>query len=504
MLEKFKYFLKHSIIYSISNVATKASGIILLPIYTSYFTVEEFGRLGLVLAIITILIQVVVLGQNQSILKFNNQIEYVDKKKSILYTLSVFVILAALVFTIIGEFSAPWLAKILGSFEDYYSSLRIAIYIIVVSIINNVFQNKLRADEKSVSFTVISLIKLFVLIVATVYLVTSLELGINGVLYGQLISEIVTLIIFIPLMLRLMEFKFERNILSESLKFGLPLIFSGLSMTLLNISDRFLIKFLASEEALGLYELGYRVAGILNMFMIMPLSLTLLPVAYKVYKQPGDKDYYRKIMTYATYLLVWGALALSIFSKEIIELFAGSGSYLPSYEVVPVILFAYVFSGMSMISSIGMYLTSKTTYIAIITIVSAAINIFLNYLFIPAYGIMGAAVNTLIAFLVLYFLSLKISNRHYKIGFETFRLILLFLASGVLLLLSFIIKVESFWISLIIKFLLVIIFPWTLFLTRFYQKNEIKTLKLVIKKWKNPSDWNSNFRNNNIDLFDKE
>ncbi len=81
MLDKFKYFLKHSIIYSISNVATKASGIILLPIYTSYFTVEEFGRLGLVLAIITILIQIVVLGQNQSILKFNNQIEYVDKKK---------------------------------------------------------------------------------------------------------------------------------------------------------------------------------------------------------------------------------------------------------------------------------------------------------------------------------------------------------------------------------------------------------------------------------------
>ncbi|HQF41961.1 MAG TPA: oligosaccharide flippase family protein, partial [Ignavibacteriaceae bacterium] len=308
MLEKFKYFLKHSIIYSISNVATKASGIILLPIYTSYFTVEEFGRLGLVLAVITILIQVVVLGQNQSILKFNNQIEYVDKKKSILYTLSVFVILAALVFTVIGEFAAPWLAKILGSFEDYYSSLRIAIYIIVVSIINNVFQNKLRADEKSVSFTVISLIKLFVLIVATVYLVTSLELGINGVLYGQLISEIVTLIILVPLMLRLMEFKFEKDILNESLKFGLPLIFSALSMTLLNISDRFLIKFLASEEALGLYELGYRVAGILNMFMIMPLNLTLLPVAYKVYQEPGDKDYYRKIMTYATYFLVWGAL----------------------------------------------------------------------------------------------------------------------------------------------------------------------------------------------------
>lgn len=492
MLDKFKYFLKHSIIYSISNVATKASGIILLPIYTSYFTVEEFGRLGLVLAIITILIQIVVLGQNQSILKFNNQIEYVDKKKSILYTLSVFVILSTLVFIVIGEFAAPWLAKILGNFEDYYSSLRIAIYIIVVSIINNVFQNKLRADEKSVSFTVISLIKLFVLIVATVYLVTSLELGINGVLYGQLISEIITLIILVPLMLRLMEFKFEKDILNESLKFGLPLIFSALSMTLLNISDRFLIKFLDSEEALGLYELGYRVAGILNMFMIMPLNLTLLPVAYKVYQEPGDKDYYRKIMTYAAYLLVWGALALSIFSKEIIELFAGSGSYLPAYEVVPVILFAYVFFGMSLISSLGMYLTAKTTYVAIITILSAALNIILNFIFIPIYGIMGAAVNTLIAFIFLYLFSEIASNNYYKIGFENSKLLKLFILSVIILWLATYLSDISLLFRVILKLVIIFFFPVLLALFGYFNKKEVKAISGAIKKWYNPFHWRKN------------
>ncbi len=492
MLEKFKYFLKHSIIYSISNVATKASGIILLPIYTSYFTVEEFGRLGLVLAIITILIQVVVLGQNQSILKFNNQIEYADKKKSILFTLSVFVILASLVFTVIGEFAAPWLANILGNYEDYYSSLRIANYIVVVSILNNVFQNKLRADEKSVSFTVISLIKLFVLIAAIVYLVTSLELGINGVLYGQLISEIVTLIILAPLMLRLMEYKFEKNILSESIKFGLPLIFSALSMTLLNISDRFLIKFLASEEALGLYELGYRVAGILNMFMIMPLSLTLLPVAYKVYKQPGDKNYYRKIMTYSAYLLVWGALALSIFSKEIIELFSASQSYLPSYEVVPVILFAYVFFGMSLIASIGMYLTAKTTYIAIITIVSAALNIILNIVFIPTYEIMGAAVNTLIAFIFLYVFSDIVSNRYYKIGFENSKLLRLFILSIIILWIITYIGDTYLLLRIFLKIFIIVIFPFILALAGYFNKKELNAISGAIKKWYNPLNWKRN------------
>ena len=45
MLDKIKYFLKHSFVYGVSNAAVKASGIILLPIYTNYFTVEEFGSL---------------------------------------------------------------------------------------------------------------------------------------------------------------------------------------------------------------------------------------------------------------------------------------------------------------------------------------------------------------------------------------------------------------------------------------------------------------------------
>jgi O-antigen/teichoic acid export membrane protein len=87
------------------------------------------------------------------------------------------------------------------------------------------------------------------------------------------------------------------------------------------------------------------------MFFIMPLSLTLLPIAYKIYNQPGDKEYYKKIMTYVTFLLMWGGLFLAVYSKEIISLFSSSDSFIPAYEVVPVILLSYVFFGMSMISS---------------------------------------------------------------------------------------------------------------------------------------------------------
>ena len=503
MLENFKHFLKHSLVYGVSNVAAKASGIILLPIYTKYFSVDEFGRLGLILAIITIMIQVVVLGQGQSLLRFINQDDDKHLKKSILFSLSSLILIVSVIFIIIGEVSTPFLANALGNYKSYYPSLRISIYIIAFSVLNNIFQNKLRADENSVFYTSLNLIKLVVMMIVTIYFIVKLKLGIDGVLYGQLMSEVFALIIILPSMIKQMELKFNMNIIVLSLKFGLPLIFSALSMTLLNISDRFLIKFLLDEKALGLYELGYRVSGILNMFLIMPLSLTLLPIAYKIYNQPGDKEYYKKIMTYFTYILVWGALFLSIFSKEIITLFSNNDSFIPSFEVVPIILLSYVFFGMSLISSLGFYLVGKTGYVAVITIISAILNISLNLIFIPRYGIMGAAINTLIAFVFLYVASLIASNSFYKINFEHKKIVLLILVGVTLFFISTLFGSFSLLQSILLKVILVALYPLILFWLSFYETSEIKFVKGFAKKWRNPANWLENIKKENFDIFNR-
>src|SRR5690606_39015627 len=134
-------------------------------------------------------------------------------------------------------------------------------------------------------------------------------------------------------------------------------IFSAMAINLLNGSDRFILKFLSGETELGLYELGYRVAGIVNMFVVLPFGLTLMPVAYKMFRQPGDREYYKKLKTYVAFILVWSGLSLSVFGKELVELFAAQSSYYQASAVIPFIVLAYVLYGISMISSLGMYLT---------------------------------------------------------------------------------------------------------------------------------------------------
>ena len=489
MLDKIKNLLRHSFIYSISNVSLKASGVILLPIYTSYFSVEDYGKLGLIQITIILISQSLILGQGLSLIRFNNSLEFNSRKSTILFTITIFVILVIISFIILTNVFIQPLSSLFGDPYIYREYLQIAIYIIGLITINNLLLSKLRADENSVLYTLSSILKILVMILVAVYLITSVRLGIESVLYAQLLGELIQFLIIIPNSIRHMELKFEKDIIGTSLKYGIPLILSAMAINLLNGSDRYIIKLLKNYTELGLYELGYKVAGVVNMFVIMPFGLTLLPIAFKIYKTEGDKKYYSKLQTYVVFLLLWAGFSLSIFSKEIIMLFAQNSSYYPAYKVVPLIVLAYVIYGKSLISSLGMYLTGKNHYVAIITIICAGLNIGLNFILIPKYGMVGAAFNTVLSFLILDILSVFASNKYYKIPYEHLKIIKLSTMVILYFLLAEYLNDFGLINRLALKSLAIIMFPFLVLVLGYFDKYEIEAMKGAAKKWSKVATW---------------
>lgn len=495
MLSNIKSILKHSFVYGISNVAQKASGIILLPLYTYALSVEEYGRYGLLFVTTLIISQSLVLGQSSSVIRYTNSADYIARKKSIFFTLTSVVLAVTLVFIVISELYIDQISGWFGSLQDFKVPIRICIYIVAAVTVNNVLLGKIRADEKSLLYTVSGLVKIFIQIGFTVYFLVILDLGLVGVLFGQLAGELSSTIVLIPSLLKEIEFKFEKNIIKDSLKFGLPLVFSAVAINLLNGSDRYIIKFLIGEKVLGLYELGYRVAGIINMLMIIPFNLSLLPMAYKVYQTEGDKDYYKKLKTYLAFGLVWAGLALSLFSKEIVEIFALNPSYYSAYTVVPFIVLAYMLYGLSTISSLGMFLSGKNIYMAFITMLCAGINIGLNFWLIPQYGVIAAAVSTAIAFFIQDILSILASNKYYRIKYEYFKIAKLFMAGFALYIAGNFFLTGSLFTDVSIKVFVSILFPIVCLFIGCFEKRELMIIKKVRLKWRNPRDWLKNLRN---------
>ena len=485
MLSKLKSLIKHSLIYSISNVASKASGLILLPIYTSYFSVEEFGRLGLLLITILIISQFIQLGQNQSIVRLTTTAEYEEESKSIFFSIFIFVFCVVIIFFVLSFSILKLFPNLFITEIDYSLYVKICVFIISFFVLNNIFMNKLRASEQSGIYTIINMLKLSATLVISVYLIVVQNLGIESVLYAQLIGEILSFIVVLPSMMKQMELNFNVLILKEALKFGLPLIFSTLAINLLNGSDRYMLKFLAGEKAIGLYELGYRVSSILNMLIVTPIGISLLPAAYKMYKQQGDKNYYSSLLTYLTIGMVWAGISLAFFGNDIIKIFALNSDYYPASDVVPIIILSFVFFGLSMVSSLGMYLTGKTVFVAVITFFSALLNIALNYIFIPEFGMMGAAVNSTISFFILFVLSSVIANRYYSIPFEFMKVFIL-ISAGVLLFIG-INSLEMILTTLVfisLRIVCIIAFPIIIYNSNVLSRNEKMQIVNFIKKMK--------------------
>ena len=359
MLNKLKSSIKHTAVYSLGNVATKLVGVVLLPLYTVYFTVPEFGVIGVLEITIMILTQVFIFGQSNAYLRFASEPDDKGNRQSLLFTIFVFLFLAACSLTFLGQIFAGKIASLTSEPAKFALYFKLLFYIVFLRVINNLFLSVLRANEKSGLYSIGNVLKIVVTLSLNVYFVAFAQIGISGILYAYIIGEAVLSFILLPYVIPNMAPSFEKKILLTTLSFGIPLIFASIAGMLLGVGDRFLLLWLVDKREVGLYDLGYRFAGLLNVILIQSFALGFLPQTYKIYGQKGDKRFFSKILTYFVFVLTWVGLGVSLFGKEIIEIFARNSEYWSAYKVIPIVVLAYVFNGARTVVNIGFLLKKK-------------------------------------------------------------------------------------------------------------------------------------------------
>ncbi len=485
MFEKIKLAFKNTAIYSIGNITTKIIGIILLPLYTAHISVSDYGILGILEISILILTQVLMFGQHQAYIRFYCKEENKSNKRDPLFTLFLFLFGLVLLINLFGHVFAENISRLFYNPKTFQLYIHLSLIIIALRLINKLFLSSFRARGKALLFALSNISKLVCTLGFNVYFVAFLRIGVKGILYSYIIGETVLLIILLPQIISSIKFEIDLNILKKSLIFGFPLIFSALAGMLLNMGDRYILKFLGNYREVGLYNLGYKVASVLTIFLIQSFQLGLQPIAYSMYQKKGDKRFYSKMLTYSMFVLTWAGLGLAIIGKELIKTLALNPDYWLAYTIVPYIIFGLLFSGARTVVNIGLYITHKTSSIALNTIFAAVLNIILNFLLIPKYHMLGAAYATIISFIVLYFLSYRAAQKQYKIPYENKKLALLIALWVVLILLSSLINSLTIIVRILIKIFFISSFPLILYLFNFFEPAEIRRIRGSLKKWRN-------------------
>ncbi|MEE9431542.1 MAG: oligosaccharide flippase family protein [Melioribacteraceae bacterium] len=494
MLAKLKNTVKHSAIYSLGNLSAKLVGFILLPIYFHYLTIEEYGIFSILEVTAQIIMEVLLISIPTAMMRWYSYEDNEEKRKSIVFTSFVFIIFIAIVSNLVLIPFAGNLSELLFSTLKYSEHFIILFLYISISMINRMILNLIRVKKKSVFFVVLSLIRFTAILIFNIYFVAILGLGIKGILLGLLIGQVLLVVLSIKFVFENTIFKFNFSILKEMLGYGFPLIFSTISTMVLNLGDRYLIKYFLGDAAVGIYSAGFKIASLVNVFINHPFQMGFLPIAFSQVGKPGSKRFFAKVLTYKTLLLVFVVIVLTFFSGNILTLISNKSEYLSAIPLIPIIGFVFIFKGIQYVMGLSFHYVNRTKFNAYIVIFGALINVGLNIWLIPQIEIIAAPISMIISLILMSFLTYYFAQKEFYIPYETRKIITLILIGVLYYFVSFQLQEFSFGITIFLKLVLLLLFPFILFATNFFEVIELQKIKGSAKKWRNPKMWKDNFQ----------
>lgn len=485
MFTQIKHSFTQTAIYSIGNLSTKLIGLILLPLFTEYLTTSEYGILAILEATSQILIGVIALNLPLAMLRWASSERDKEKQKSIVFTTTIAILLIVTLQLVTFLPNTNYFSELLfdnSNFSDYFFYLFLTV---AFGIYNGIPLNLIRIKERATLFIAVSIIKFTTILLLNIYLITQLKLGVKGIIISQLFGEVILCLITAPLLIKNIKIKFDFYTFREMLLYGLPLILSTVSTFAFSFGDRYILQHYLNNASVGIYSMGYKIASILNMVILQSFQLGFLPIAYK---KLGDKDegaFFSKILTYYSFLLVIVALIISLFSKELLLLLAQKEEYFIAYTVVPIIAFSFVLKGIQYTFALSFHYSKKTTYNAIIVMLTAIINLSLNIILIQKVGYIGSAYSMFISILITLFISYYFGNKVYPIPYELKKIFMVvFLGIG-LYITSTIFDNFSLLIVILLKLVLLVLFPYLLYLLKFFEETELQTISKELKTFLN-------------------
>jgi O-antigen/teichoic acid export membrane protein len=485
LFEKFKETGKHGIIFGVGSILHKLIAFVLLPVYTTQIEVSEYGALGLILTVGSVLSIIFIFGMNKAVFRSYFDYRNPEDRKVVISTGFILILFSSLSLIAIGFLSSNLLSSLIFDTARYRIHFIIVIATTAFEVLSIIPFVILRAEKKSIQFISFQTTFLIARLALIIYLILGRNWGILAVLVGDLtvgVLSCLTLYIYIK---RSLILQFSKNESIKMLKLGLPLIPANISVYVFTAIDRYFINYYSTTSEVGLYNLAYKFGNLITVLFATPMAL-IWPTIFLSYKKDKNiKEFYTKALTYSCYIAFFLFLIFSLLSKELIHIMSDK-EYWASYSVIPIIVFTYALWSLRKSINVAILLKRKTSAEAIIFFVGAVLNIGLNFLLVPRYGMMGAAVATIITYFVLMVILFIYNKKLMDIKYEWSRIVKITIVTALIFGVCYFISIDNLVLSVVFKILTILLFPVFLYLIKFYESKELARLneikELVLRK----------------------
>ncbi|NHZ84474.1 MAG: oligosaccharide flippase family protein [Planctomycetia bacterium] len=411
---------KQSLIYGIGTILTRVVTFLLLPLYTNVFTTEEYGIVSLAYAFTGFIMIAYRYGMDSALMKYYIDAKREDKKT---YFTTIFSIqtLTSLIFSLFLFLTAGFFAPIFlgGAYTRLMQLVTIILFLDALWMLPMLI---LRADEKPRQYILFSLLNVILLMGFNIYFVVIKGMGITGVLIGNIIASGTLLFATVPIVVKNFSLKrISRSALQEVLKFGLPFFPAGIFTMVMELSDRYLLEWLADTSTVGLYSAGNKL-GMFGLLLVMGFNMGWTPYFLKKGKDADAPQIFARISTYFLGLVGYLIVLISLWIDQLVQFRIGNATlfgqeFWSSTQVVPIILLGYYFFGLYVLQLPGVFMTKQTKWVPLFRGIGATLTILVNILLIPIFGIIGAASAKAFAFFGMSLAIMLYNQKHYPIPY---------------------------------------------------------------------------------------
>ncbi len=403
--------------YTAGILINRAASFFMLPIYSRYLSPQDYGVIQLVE--MTLDFAAILAGARLvvGLFRYYHSATTEDERRAVTSTSFLLICCAYMSVSLVVTTLAVPLSRLVFHGTGQVALIRIAAAALAAQSLSIVPLAYARARGRSDLFVLANAIQLGLQISLNLFFLVYLRLGPKGAFLSNLTSSLVVGLVLAGTLIRSTGLRFSSAATRRLTRYGLPLVATQIATFFATFGDRYFLNNSADMTTVGLYALAYQFGFMLQMVGSMPVELVWEPIRFSLAERPDHDRVLSRAFVYLNVLLISAALGITLFVGDVLRVMTIPAFY-PAARLVPVILVAYVFQSWTGMQDVGIHLRERTEYITAANWVAGLVAMAGYFLLIPSLLGLGAAIATVLAFAVRFFMVQYISRRLLPVRYQ--------------------------------------------------------------------------------------
>ncbi len=432
-LNKYKKLLTNTLLFALSSFGSKVLVYLMMPLYTNILSPEEYGIVTNIQDTSQLLLPLAAVGIANAIIRFG--LEAGTDKKAVftggIAALGIGTGLIILLYPLLAVDTA---------LEGY----RWLVYLyVIISCARNLCSQFVRARQLTRLYAFDGVLNTLMLVIFYVVYLVPCKMGVVGYILATITADALSgLFLFTVAGLHnyIDRRRFDKVLFKNMLKYSVPLIPASMCWWITNASaKKFVLYMMGSAEA-GLYAFAYKIPNLLMLVSTLFTEAWQLSAVADAGEGKERSRFFSRVFSGYQGILTIAASGIILFAKVFVTILDGSdGGYYDAWAYIPILVIATVYSCYANYLSSVYMVAKKSALNLYTTMAGAGLNLLLNWVMIPIWGVNGATVATLLSYLLVFGLR-AVNTRKFipfdlhlqRLGFNT----VLLLVQAVLMLLE--------------------------------------------------------------------